>query len=424
MRINTTGIYNVAVGQQALYNNTTANDSTAVGYQAGYAQTTATRSTLIGSGAGNSITTGNENTIVGYQAGISVTTGSRNVFIGRGGSGTGSATTGSNNTFVGGGAGSAVTTGGENTIIGQYTGNQGGLDIRTSSNYIVLSDGDGNPRGIFDSSGNLLVGKTSIGLSTTGIDLRSNGLLQAIRDGGTVVELNRQTSDGTIIDLRKDNTTVGEIGVSSSGTDLYIGNDDVGLRFSNGGNYITPYNVTTQADSNGGFDLGYNSGRFKDIYLSGGVQYGGTSPNNNLDDYEEGAWTPSLEGSTGALTSITYVSRDGHYRKIGDTVIVWWDMQQTNISGGSGSIQIPLSDLPFAPSFSLSGGREIATGAAQTYLVPWPHDGTIGTRLEPSEGIQFQISRNNGTWSTITTGNASGSAKYWGGHLIYRTTSN
>jgi hypothetical protein len=47
---------------------------------------------------------------------------------------------------VGGvGAGYYVTTGYKNTIIGGYNGNQGGLDIRTASNNIVLSDGDGNP---------------------------------------------------------------------------------------------------------------------------------------------------------------------------------------------------------------------------------------------------------------------------------------
>jgi len=57
-----------------------------------------------------------------------------------------------NNTLVGngvfgtsGGAGSNITTGSKNTILGAYSGNNGGLDIRTSSNNIVLSDGDGNP---------------------------------------------------------------------------------------------------------------------------------------------------------------------------------------------------------------------------------------------------------------------------------------
>jgi len=60
-------------------------------------------------------------------------------------------TTGSRNTFVGAyngsnGSGRQITTGSANTILGGYDGNQGGLDIRTSSNCIVLSDGDGNPR--------------------------------------------------------------------------------------------------------------------------------------------------------------------------------------------------------------------------------------------------------------------------------------
>ncbi len=42
-----------------------------------------------------------------------------------------------------------MTTGSKNTIIGRFYGNQHGLDIRTSDNYIVLSDGDGNPRFYF-----------------------------------------------------------------------------------------------------------------------------------------------------------------------------------------------------------------------------------------------------------------------------------
>ena len=56
------------------------------------------------------------------------------------------------NTFVGASAGYNITTGAKNTILGRYDGNQGGLDIRTSSNYIVLSDGDGNPRMYYDNS--------------------------------------------------------------------------------------------------------------------------------------------------------------------------------------------------------------------------------------------------------------------------------
>lgn len=67
------------------------------------------------------------------------------------------ANTASNNTAVGYQAGYLVTTGSKNTIIGSYNGNQNGLDIRTSSNHIVLSDGDGTPRGWFTASGSFLV---------------------------------------------------------------------------------------------------------------------------------------------------------------------------------------------------------------------------------------------------------------------------
>ena len=51
------------------------------------------------------------------------------------------------------GAGYLVTTGAKNTILGAYSGNQGGLDIRTANGYIVLSDGDGNPRAYWNNNG-------------------------------------------------------------------------------------------------------------------------------------------------------------------------------------------------------------------------------------------------------------------------------
>jgi hypothetical protein len=137
---NTSGSNNVAIGRDALVANTTASNNTAVGYQAGY-----------------SSTTGFANTFVGYQAGYSTnrTDGAsgRNVFVGEA---AGYAnTTGRWNSYFGHYAGSDITTGNGNTIIGRFGGNSGGLDIRTSSNYIVLSDGDGNPRYNIDNKGNL-----------------------------------------------------------------------------------------------------------------------------------------------------------------------------------------------------------------------------------------------------------------------------
>jgi hypothetical protein len=178
LRFNTTGNDNAAFGRDALRNNTTATNNTAVGYQAGYSNTTDTSivalgyqalygatvsssivaighgalgvatgcfaSTVVGDGAGRSVTTGDRNTLIGQGAGSAITTGQANTIVGP-------------RTPGGTEPGGAITTGSKNTIIGGFNGNQGGLDIRTASNYIVLSDGGGNPRGIFDGSGNYYV---------------------------------------------------------------------------------------------------------------------------------------------------------------------------------------------------------------------------------------------------------------------------
>ena len=140
---NTTGSNNVGFGRDALGSNTTASYNTAVGHQAGFSNTTAADNLYVGALAGY-LSTGANNTMVGMTAGQN-------------------STSGTNNTYVGKGAGYNVSTGSKNTIIGRYNGNQGGLDIRTSSNNIVLSDGDGNPRVYVDSSGNMGVGTVSVG---------------------------------------------------------------------------------------------------------------------------------------------------------------------------------------------------------------------------------------------------------------------
>jgi hypothetical protein len=127
--------------------------------------------------------------------------------------------------------------------------------------------GNATERMRIDSSGNLLVGKTDTTGNVAGVDLRATGLIVGTVSGGTVGYFNRTTSDGTILDFRKDNVAVGSIGTASSR--IYIGTDDTGLRFTN--DEITPFNPSVSADRNGTVDLGGSSTRFKDLYLSGDV---------------------------------------------------------------------------------------------------------------------------------------------------------
>ena len=130
------GTGNVGVGKQAL-NSNSANENTAVGYQAGYSQTSGGYyNTYMGYASGYSNTGGDFNTYYGYQSGYS----------NQGGTG---------NTYIGKQAGYLMSGGNYNTILGGYNGNQGGLDIRTLSNQIVLSDGAGNPKAHITANGQL-----------------------------------------------------------------------------------------------------------------------------------------------------------------------------------------------------------------------------------------------------------------------------
>ena len=150
---NTTGNKTVAVGDSALASSTTASDSVAVGFEALQSETTGSRSTAVGYQALKTQNVGSttQNTAVGYGAGLDVTTAINSTFVG--GDAGANVTTGNKNTMIGDGAGVRITTGASNTVLGRYSGNAGGLDIRTSSNNIVLSDGDGNPRLSCNSSG-------------------------------------------------------------------------------------------------------------------------------------------------------------------------------------------------------------------------------------------------------------------------------
>jgi len=191
--VNNSGTANTAVGNSALVSNTTASNNTAVGYQAGYSNTTGTNNVFFGWSAGYSNTQCAYNTFIGYAAGQNSNVASANggnTCIGA--SAGNQLTTGTNNTFIGSqgtvlqGSGGVITTGSYNTILGNYNGNQGGLDIRTSSNYIVLSDGAGNPRAYWDSNG---VGTTTgsssslpvfsvrnaSGTTPNGLDIRFDG---------------------------------------------------------------------------------------------------------------------------------------------------------------------------------------------------------------------------------------------------------
>jgi hypothetical protein len=262
---NTTASNNTAVGYQSLYRNTAANN-TAFGFSAGYQITSGTSNTALGyyamgsngggitgssntavgnaaltsvsSGGSNvaiggdalyGMTTASYSTAVGFQAGYSSVSADYNTFIGYY---AGRSTTGDQNTFVGKFSGNAVTTGTLNTIIGAYNGNQGGLDIRTLSNYIVLSDGGGTPRFysdtngvVYDGNGKLRAVPQSGAAKSTSYTLATTDVGEFINvvSGGAIVIPNATFATGDVITIFNNNTSTMTITCSIS-TALIAGN--------------------------------------------------------------------------------------------------------------------------------------------------------------------------------------------------------
>jgi hypothetical protein len=227
-----------------------------------------------------------------------------------------------------------------------------GIDDNATSTAITI-----------DANENVLIGKTTTNFNTDGFQAFSGGFVhatatQGTANSGTVITVNRKSTDGSIVDLKKDGSTVGSIATRIN--DLVIGTGDVAVRFSDGGNAIIPADTLT-GDSDNAIDLGASGSRFKDLYLSGGVVFGdaggsGSSTSNTLDSYEEGTWTPIITGSTTAGTHSSII-RGGEYIKVGNkvTVIFYYGG-----SSGTGSGELRLSGLPFTIAHSEASGVPFA----------------------------------------------------------------
>jgi hypothetical protein len=115
-----------------------------------------------------------------------------------------------------------------------------------------------------DSSGNVLVGKTGANTATVGVEVSANGEMNATVSGGRVGLFNRLSSDGDIVQFRKDGTTVGSIGAYSGG--MFIGSpvgSDAFLVFES--NVVRPAGADGSNRDNV-IDLGKAASRFNDIY--------------------------------------------------------------------------------------------------------------------------------------------------------------
>jgi hypothetical protein len=229
------------------------------------------------------------------------------------------------------------------TVTGAFTSK--GIDDNAAATAMTL-----------DASGSLLVGKTVFDDGATkGFEHYRGGgdsATHITRSNNPPLNLNRINSDGEVLRIRKDGTTVGSIGSASSY--LYIGSPAGSGSYLRLGNSNVVPAVSTGSDRDAAVDLGYADSRFKDLYLSGGVYLGGTGAANKLDDYEEGFWSPVLQFG-GATVGVIYSIRIASYTKVGNTVVARCIIFLNNKGSSTGSATI--TGLPFTSSEASTASR-------------------------------------------------------------------
>ena len=238
-----------------------------------------------------------------------------------------------------------------------------------------------------DSSGKLLVGTTSgsgssapdnsSSASDAGVRISGDGYIGIGNNTNQSLYLNIIGADGAIADFRKNGTTVGYI--STIGGDFVVGStsgSDAALRMDGTNNQIYPSNATGSSRDNA-ISLGASNVRFKDLYLSGGINFGdasgGTSYSagnaaNLLDDYEEGTWTPTIAHNDGS-GSIPLTVSEASYTKVGGLVYVRGYLTLVNPNGNAGtsSPYYGIRNFPFDPTNYGSWNLVYTSGGNASY---------------------------------------------------------
>ena len=145
--------------------------------------------------------------------------------------------------------------------------NVGQIGYDHTSNYMKFRTNDAEAMRI-DSSGNLLVGKTSADGGVEGVELHSDGELYLTRDSDRCAIFRRLTTEGYFVQFNQGTTRYGTLGADGSGRFVIDGGSgDSGLRF--GGVSVTPRDNGSASDNLN--DFGSSTNRWDDIYATNGT---------------------------------------------------------------------------------------------------------------------------------------------------------
>ena len=135
---------------------------------------------------------------------------------------------------------------------------------------------------------------------------------------------------------------------------------------------------------------------------SKGIYLGVTSAtaSNLLDDYEEGTWLPSFQGSSSSPSGVNFTTRAGFYRKIGTTVFISVNLNISSWSSGpTGTLRI--GTLPFSTTSASNYQSVFFVGFASNFGT---NDTPVSGQI-PASANQIRLYKKNGSdsRSAITT---------------------
>ena len=143
----------------------------------------------------------------------------------------------------------------------------------------------------------------------------------------------------------------------------------------------------------------------------------GTGTSELLDDYEEGTFTPNIQG-TGSNNSKTYTYQLGKYTRIGNIVHCEFRISWSNAAVDSGTAIV--NGLPFVIDSNIATGAAIGSLACNN--INFVDGNQVTAAWEAANGqqyIYFLVTYDNGGWNNLTTGafNNTGSIR---GAVTYR----